>query len=59
MDSHRVTFGCSLPDQLLKKLDSERGLVPRTRYVEQLIEKGLAASHEAQNKSSPKGALEQ
>ena len=33
----RVTFGCTLTATVLEKIDKDRGLIPRTRYIEQLL----------------------
>jgi hypothetical protein len=35
------TFGCSLPKHLLEKLDTTRGDVNRSRYIQRLIEKNM------------------
>jgi len=40
--NHRVPFGCTLPEELLEKLDLKRGLIPRTRFVERIIENALS-----------------
>jgi len=40
-DKRRVTFGCTLPPEMLERIDHERGMAPRTRYVEYLIRKAL------------------
>ena len=35
------TFGCSLPKPLLEKLDTVRGDVNRSRYLQRLVEKNI------------------
>jgi metal-responsive CopG/Arc/MetJ family transcriptional regulator len=37
------TFGCSLPKALLKTLDTIRGDVNRSRYIQRLVEKNINA----------------
>lgn len=39
----RKTVAVSLDEGLLERLDSERGEIPRSRYVERLIKKGAGA----------------
>jgi hypothetical protein len=48
-----------LPELLLNKLDARRGLVPRTRYVEQLIEKDLSRAHHGRWEGRGQGEGEQ
>ena len=38
---NRVQFGCTLPRDLLEKLDERRGMIPRTKYLEALIVKAM------------------
>lgn len=38
---HRIPFGLTLPEELLNRLDDRRGLIPRTKFVEKLIENAL------------------
>lgn len=35
----RSTFGISLPNDILLKIDSERGDIPRSRYLLRLLER--------------------
>lgn len=35
------TFGCSLREDILEKLDNVRGDVNRSRYIQRLIEKNI------------------
>jgi hypothetical protein len=39
----RITFGCTLPKELLDQLDEQRGLIPRTKYIECLVRDALDA----------------
>jgi hypothetical protein len=48
-----------LPELLLNKLDARRGLVPRTRYVEQLIEKDLSRADHGRWEGRGQGEGEQ
>lgn len=41
LSEHRIPFGCTLPGNLLSKLDERRGLIPRTKYLELLIRAAL------------------
>jgi len=41
ISEHRIPFGCTLPGNLLNKLDERRGLIPRTKYLERLIRAAL------------------
>lgn len=58
----RMTFGCSLPDGMLMLIDARRGLVPRTRYIEQLLAWSLAWGEgetiypDSEDRNSTKGA---
>jgi len=36
---HNIAVGISLPTKLMKKIDVERGDVPRSRYVLRILEK--------------------
>jgi hypothetical protein len=56
---HRIPFGLTLPELLLNKLDARRGLVPRTRYVEQLIEKDLSRADHGRWEGRGQGEGEQ
>ena len=48
----RIVFGCSLPMSLIVQLDQERGRVPRSQHIEQLLRKAMALEQGA--RSSPK-----
>ena len=37
----RTPIGISLDSDIILKLDSERGLIPRSRYIEQAIRRDL------------------
>lgn len=37
MMKRRVGFGCSISAELLERLDKERGLVPRSRFIEKIL----------------------
>jgi len=38
----RVMFGCSIPVELLERVDEERGLIPRSRFIEKILTDGLS-----------------
>ena len=37
----RLTVGISIDGEMLAKIDSKRGLIPRSRYIENLLLKAL------------------
>ena len=39
-----ISFGMSLPKDLLKKIDTERGDIPRTRFILRVLEKAYGGS---------------
>ncbi len=39
--NRRISFGLALSSELFDKIEAERGMVPRTRYVEYLIRKSF------------------
>ncbi len=40
----RKAIGLTLDPAILQEIDGRRGLVPRSRYIEQLLAESLAAS---------------
>lgn len=40
----KQTTTIALTEELKNKIDKERGMVPRSRYIEDLIKKGIEAS---------------
>lgn len=36
---HKIAVGISLPTKLMERIDVDRGDVPRSRYVQRLLEK--------------------
>jgi len=38
---NRPIIGLSIDKRLIERIDSERGLIPRSRYVEELIKAGF------------------
>lgn len=40
-NTQRPIIGLSIDAQLIARIDGERGLVPRSRYVEELIKAGF------------------
>lgn len=45
--SKKISFGFALPEDLLREVDARRGLVPRTRYIEQLVVRHLRPDEES------------
>ena len=43
----RRNICCSLSDTTLDEIDSKRGLIPRSRYIESLISKGVEIENNA------------
>lgn len=46
MEVKRPTYAFSLDRRLMAEIDNRRGLIPRSRYVEQLINLGLLQSRQ-------------
>lgn len=58
----RISCGFSLPPELMRSIDSERGDISRSRYVLRLIEKSLSVTQkrgsEDRNKESTESLKE-
>ena len=41
MTTERISFGITLAPKLYERIEQDRGMVPRTKYLERLIERGM------------------
>ena len=48
---HRVNTGISFPRPLLEQVDARRGDIPRTRYIQRVLEKHIAAQQGNENET--------
>jgi metal-responsive CopG/Arc/MetJ family transcriptional regulator len=47
METSSTTIGISIPTKLLAKIDGERGDVPRSRFLQRIVEQTYARKDDA------------